>query len=58
VFVDVWDLERFAHCPHCTAARRDRLQAMNLDQVVLPQRPCPAGDHGALNPAGEYGVHR
>jgi radical SAM enzyme (TIGR01210 family) len=46
VFVDVWDLERFAHCPHCTAARRDRLQAMNLDQVVLPQTPCPAGDHG------------
>jgi archaeosine synthase beta-subunit len=45
LFVDVWDLERFAHCPHCTAWRRDRLQAMNLEQVVLPQRPCPAGDH-------------
>lgn len=46
VFVDVWDLERFARCPHCAAARRDRLQAMNLEQLVLPERPCPAGDHG------------
>ena len=41
VFVDVWDLERFAHCPHCTTQRRDRLQAMNLGQVVLPNRPWP-----------------
>ena len=39
VFVDVWDLDRFAHCPHCTTQRRDRLQAMNLEQVVLPKRP-------------------
>ena len=46
VFVDVWDLQRFARCPHCAAARRDRLQAMNLDQLVLPDRPCPAGHHG------------
>jgi uncharacterized Fe-S cluster-containing MiaB family protein len=47
VFVDVWDLERFSQCPHCSAARRDRLQAMNLEQIVLPHRPCPSGDHGA-----------
>jgi radical SAM enzyme (TIGR01210 family) len=47
VFVDVWDLERFSQCPHCAAARRGRLQAMNLEQRVLPQRPCPSGDHGA-----------
>jgi radical SAM enzyme (TIGR01210 family) len=46
VFVDVWDLERFTQCPHCVAARRDRLQAMNLEQVVLPQYACPAADHG------------
>jgi radical SAM enzyme (TIGR01210 family) len=46
VFVDVWDLERFAQCPHCTAPRRDRLEAMNLEQLVLPPRPCPAGGHG------------
>jgi uncharacterized Fe-S cluster-containing MiaB family protein len=47
VFVDVWDLEKFSRCPHCSAARRDRLQAMNLEQIVLPHRPCPVGDHGA-----------
>jgi radical SAM enzyme (TIGR01210 family) len=42
VFVDVWDLERFARCPHCLAARRDRLIAMNLAQRVLPMIACPA----------------
>jgi archaeosine synthase beta-subunit len=47
VFVDVWDLERFAHCPQCTDARRARLQAMNLEQVVLPQRPCSARLHAS-----------
>ena len=47
-FVDAWDLERFAQCSHCTGARRDRLQDMNLEQIVLPQCPCPAGDHGPL----------
>jgi radical SAM enzyme (TIGR01210 family) len=46
VFVDVWDLERFSPCPHCIAPRRDRLQAMNLEQVVLPLCVCPVGDHG------------
>jgi radical SAM enzyme (TIGR01210 family) len=45
VFVDVWELERFGSCPHCRDARRERLQAMNLSQSVLPQVPCPAGDH-------------
>ena len=46
VFVDLWDLERFAQCQHCTAARRDRLHSMNLEQHVLPPHPCPSGDHG------------
>jgi uncharacterized Fe-S cluster-containing MiaB family protein len=45
VFVDIWDLERFAHCPHCTEARHARLRTMNLEQVVLPQCPCPASLH-------------
>jgi archaeosine synthase beta-subunit len=40
VFVDVWDLERFAPCPHCFAARRDRLVTMNLGQRVLPLVAC------------------
>lgn len=46
VFVDLWDLGRFAQCEHCAAARRDRLEAMNLEQIVLPERPCPTGDCG------------
>jgi archaeosine synthase beta-subunit len=45
VFVDVWDLERFATCAQCFAARRDRLAAMNLAQRVLPFVECPAGPH-------------
>jgi radical SAM enzyme (TIGR01210 family) len=40
VFVDVWDLERFASCPHCFAARRERLVAMNLAQRILPAVVC------------------
>lgn len=47
VFVDVWDLERFARCPHCSAARRARLQAMNLEQRVLPLHVCTYCDSPA-----------
>lgn len=36
VFVDLWDLDRFAHPAGSFAARRDRLHAMNLEQRVLP----------------------
>jgi len=46
VFVDVWDLDRFAPCPACISARRDRLQAMNLEQIVLPAHSCQAAVHG------------
>ena len=41
VFVDVWDLERFASCSHCFEARRERLVAMNLAQRTLPLITCP-----------------
>lgn len=44
VFVDVWDLERFAGCPHCLPARRARLEAMNLQQRVLPECVCTRCD--------------
>jgi archaeosine synthase beta-subunit len=40
LFVDLWDLERFATCPHCVDARRARLNAMNLEQRILPEIPC------------------
>jgi radical SAM enzyme (TIGR01210 family) len=47
VFVDLWDLERFARCPGCFRARRDRLQAMNLQQRVLPSIACTASERPA-----------
>jgi archaeosine synthase beta-subunit len=48
VFVDLWDLSGFSHCPHCFEARRDRLHAMNLEQRILPPLSCPAPDHRSL----------
>jgi archaeosine synthase beta-subunit len=41
VLADLWDLARFADCPRCLDARRDRLRAMNLEQRYLPQVSCP-----------------
>jgi radical SAM enzyme (TIGR01210 family) len=40
VFVDLWDVERFARCTHCVDARRDRLHRMNLEQRVVPHLTC------------------
>ena len=42
VFVDLWDLERFASCLKCVASRRQRLHAMNLAQEVAPGLRCSA----------------
>jgi archaeosine synthase beta-subunit len=41
VFADLWDLERFSSCATCFGARQQRLQEMNLGQVVPPDVPCP-----------------
>jgi hypothetical protein len=49
IFVDLWDLERFAHCPHCLGARRARLHAINLEQAPRPPfscRHCASGAPG------------
>ena len=40
VFADLWDLERFGHCPACLPARRQRLERMNLEQIVPPTVVC------------------
>ena len=40
VFVDLWDLERFSDCAVCFQARNDRLQAINLEQRLLPSVSC------------------
>ena len=45
VFVDLWDLDRFAQCPHCVEARRDRLHRMNLEQQVARPVTCSHPDH-------------
>ena len=42
VFVDLWDLNRFAHCNCCLAERCASLEAMNLQQAVLPLHVCPS----------------
>ncbi|MBP87451.1 MAG: radical SAM protein [Planctomycetaceae bacterium] len=39
-FVDLWDVEKFYDCQQCGAARRDRLQQMNLTQKILPAIDC------------------
>ena len=40
VFADLWELDRFSDCAHCLAARIARLDAMNLQQTVLPTVIC------------------
>lgn len=40
VFVDLWDIERFAECPVCVGPRRERLQLMNLSQQIFPPINC------------------
>ena len=40
VLADLWDLARFATCPHCLEARRSRLHAMNLEQRDQPPWRC------------------
>lgn len=40
VFADLWDLERFADCPACFAARRERLLRTNHAQKVQPRQTC------------------
>lgn len=46
VFADLWDLERFATCPHCRRARAARLHEMNLAQQVLTAPACVECGHG------------
>jgi radical SAM enzyme (TIGR01210 family) len=40
VFMDLWDAERFADCPHCSSRRRDRLRRINHSQTVPPPLHC------------------
>jgi hypothetical protein len=40
VFADTWALEPFSSCPHCFAARRERLETVNRTQLDLPPIDC------------------
>jgi radical SAM enzyme (TIGR01210 family) len=40
VFADLWDIEKFMECPDCFAARKSRLQTINLEQRVRPNVAC------------------
>ena len=42
VFADLWDAERFATCPECSATRLSRLAVMNETQCVPPPVTCTA----------------
>jgi uncharacterized Fe-S cluster-containing MiaB family protein len=40
LFVDLWDLERFARCRTCFEARRQRLHEFNLQQQLAAPIEC------------------
>jgi hypothetical protein len=40
VFADLWEIERFARCPHCSPARIARLRRMNETQRVPASIGC------------------
>jgi hypothetical protein len=40
VFADLWDIERFAACPHCSGARVAALEQMNLTQRLSAPIDC------------------
>lgn len=42
VFADLWGVDAIPHCPSCSAARIERLRAMNATQQVPPLVACPA----------------
>jgi hypothetical protein len=42
VFLDLWELDRFAACHACLPGRRARLMRMNHEQRPAPPVPCPA----------------
>ena len=43
LFADTWDIERFSDCASCGEARRDRLERINLSQMIEPRVECVCG---------------
>jgi radical SAM enzyme (TIGR01210 family) len=46
VFADLWDVEKFSSCSACFAGRVERLQQMNLRQILPAQIQCPKCESG------------
>jgi archaeosine synthase beta-subunit len=44
VFVDTWDIGFLSNCVECFHARKERLEAMNLNQQVYPRINCNCHD--------------
>jgi radical SAM enzyme (TIGR01210 family) len=44
IFVDLWNMQPTGSCPVCYDQRVERLEAMNLRQIILSQTPCRACD--------------
>lgn len=42
LFIDTWDIERFATCRRCALPRQARLTQLNLDQRLPPPLACDA----------------
>lgn len=40
VFCDLWDLKRFSDCADCFPKKKERLDEMNLTQIILPSIEC------------------
>jgi radical SAM enzyme (TIGR01210 family) len=40
IFADLWELDRFYSCPACSAARADRIRAMNATQKIPAPLRC------------------
>lgn len=40
VMVDTWDIGFLSDCPDCFEKRKQRLEAINLDQTIKPPVPC------------------
>jgi archaeosine synthase beta-subunit len=47
VFVDTWDIAFLVNCPLCFEARKNRLEAMNLNQQIYPRIICNCNSNHA-----------
>jgi radical SAM enzyme (TIGR01210 family) len=45
IFVDLWDIEKFADCPRCRDGRIERMRRMNHEQQRPPLVDCDCGVH-------------